>query len=118
MAEEELKSRALEMLEEKFNPSEWIQAYTDGSADSAVRNGGSGVFVRFPGGRTMSSSIPVGVLTINYTAELTALFKAAELIHQEERLPPKVVFLTDCRSVIQKMTPKRTFGESYPRPPG
>ena len=103
MAEEELKSRALEMLEEKFNPSEWIQAYTDGSADSAVRNGGSGVFVRFPGGRTMSSSIPVGVLTTNYTAELTALFKAAELIHQEESLPPKVVFLTDCRSVIPKM---------------
>ena len=29
----------------------WIQAYTDGSADGAIRNGGAGVNIRYPNGR-------------------------------------------------------------------
>lgn len=59
MTDEELKSRTLKMLEGTYNPLEWVHAYTDGSADGAVRNGGSGVYVRFPNKRSLSTSIPV-----------------------------------------------------------
>ena len=91
------------MLEEKYNPSEWVQAYTDGSADGAVRNGGSGVYTRFPSNTSLSTSVPVGVHSTNFTAELTALHKAAEMLYQKEHYSSKVVFLTDCRSVIQRL---------------
>ena len=44
----------LEMLEEKYLQADWTHIYTDGSANDAVRNGGSGVFVRTPTGQTDS----------------------------------------------------------------
>ena len=50
----------LEMLEEKYPQADWTHIYTDGSAEDAVRDGGSGVFVRTPTGQTVRHSNATG----------------------------------------------------------
>ena len=98
-----LRSLSLEMLPDNYNTSVWTHAYTDGSSDAALRNGESGIFIHHPGRRTTSSSLPVGRLSASYRAETTALREAARLISAEDPPPSHVVFLTDCRSVIQSL---------------
>ena len=67
----------LEMLEEKYPQADWTQyIYTDGSAEDALRNGGSGVFVRTPTGQTVSYSSTTGKKkkkSSNFKAETSAL---------------------------------------------
>ena len=50
----------LEMLEEKYPQTDWTHIYTDDSTVDAVRNGGSGMFVRTPTGQTVSYSNATG----------------------------------------------------------
>ena len=98
-----LKSLTLEMLLAEYNASVWTRIYTDGSADGAVKNGGSGIHICHPNGQTQSKSLPAGQKSTNYRAELTALREAAKLISAEEHLPSHIVFLTDCKSAIQNL---------------
>lgn len=98
-----LKTLTLEMLHENYNATVWTHVYTDGSADAAIKNGGSGVLIRHPDGRTHSGSLPAGERSSNYRAELTALREAARLINADEHPPPHIVFLTDCKSAIQSL---------------
>ena len=59
----------LEMLEEKYPQADWTHIYTDSSAEDAVRNWGSGVFVRTPTGQTVSYSNTTGRKCSNFKAE-------------------------------------------------
>ena len=102
-----LRSLTLEMLHEDYNASQWTRVYTDGSADAAIKNGGSGIFICYPDGRTQSRALPAGRRSTNYRAELTALCEAARLISANEHPPSHVVFLTDCRSAIQSLQSPR-----------
>ena len=54
------KSLTLEMIHERYPSHQWIQAFTDGSAESAVRNAGSGVFIKYPDSSSYTLSLPVG----------------------------------------------------------
>ena len=78
----QLKALTLEYLNMEFNVTQWTHVYTDGSAEDAVsvRNGSSGIHIRFPDGRCVSTSLPPGQLSTNYRAEQTALLEAAEPI--------------------------------------
>ena len=96
-----LRSLTLELLESAYHPSTWTRVYTDGSADQAVKNGGSGVLICYQDGRKTSRSLPAGSISTNYRAETTALLEAAKTLKQENQQPPHIVFLTDCRSAIQ-----------------
>ena len=58
----------------------WIHAYTDGSANDAVTNGGAGVYVRLPDGEVQSASIPTGKCCSKYVAEIQALVQAACMV--------------------------------------
>ena len=98
-----LRSLALELLDQDYNKSLWTYAYTDGSADSAIRNGGSGILICHPDGQTTARCLPAGKRSTNYQAELHALYHAARLISTQSPLPSHVVFLTDCRSAIQSL---------------
>jgi hypothetical protein len=42
------KALTLEMIDQKYPQDTWTHVYTDGSSQDAVRNGGSGVFIKFP----------------------------------------------------------------------
>ena len=100
-SEPALRSLALELLDQNYNASVWTHSYTD--EDEAIKNGGSGIFTRFPDGSTTSTHLPAGNLSTNYRAELTALKQAAMLISAQSAKPSHVVFLTDCKSAIQSL---------------
>ncbi|XP_076439160.1 uncharacterized protein LOC143278033 [Babylonia areolata] len=97
----ELKSLTLEALSTRHPPDTWARAYTDGSAEEAVKNGGSGVYVTFPDGKTISKSVAIGTLSTNFRAEACALLLSAQTFSQEDTLPTNTVFLTDCKSILQ-----------------
>ena len=84
---------ALEMLEEKYPQAEWTHIYTDGSAEDAVRNGDSLVFVRTPTRQTVICSNATGRKCSNFKAETSALQNAVAYI--AEMKPQKTVILTD-----------------------
>ena len=85
-------------------PSEnWIRVYTDGSAEEAVSNGGAGVYIEWPDGTTLERSFPTGKHSSNYKAKATALEAAADILSSPKSHEQNVVFLTDDKSVLQKL---------------
>ena len=78
--------------EDLYPQEAWVHAYTDGSATKAVRDGGAGVFIRYPNGETLTRSAPTGTYCSNYKAEVQALTLAAEMVKESEY--QQVVFLT------------------------
>ncbi|XP_041377391.1 uncharacterized protein LOC121389807 [Gigantopelta aegis] len=86
------------------NKTIWTHIYTDGSAEEAINNGGGGIYIKFPNGKTISRSIPTGSLSSNIKAEAKAVHKALEILSQEHFPPSHAVIFTDCRSVLQKLS--------------
>ena len=91
------------MIQARYPKSTWTDAFTDGSAENAVRNGGSGAYTRPPDGTT-SLSIPAGDLSSNYRAELHALKAAKELLIEEDCNQQNIVLLSDSLSALQSLT--------------
>ena len=87
------------MLEEKYPQADWTHVYTDGSAEDAVRNGGSGVFVRTTTGQTVSYSNATGRKCSNFKAEISALQNA--VVYIAEMKPQKTVILKDSKASLQ-----------------
>ena len=101
--DEELRSLTPEALSVAYPSTTWARAYTDGSAEEAAKNGGCGVFIKLPDGRSIRKSVATGQQSTNYRAEAYALLTTAQTLNQEERLPNNTVFLTDCRSILQSL---------------
>ncbi|KAK3764902.1 hypothetical protein RRG08_025423 [Elysia crispata] len=101
----ELKDLTSTYLNENFPKEEWIRVYTDGSAENAVTNGGSGVYIEMPDGKTTESSIPTGIHCSNYRAELEAIMEALTILGRITPSIPqaKAVILSDSRSVLEKL---------------
>ena len=102
LTDEELRSLTLEALSVAYPSTTLARAYTDGSADEAAKNGGGGIFIKLPVGRSIRS-VATGQQSTNYRAEAYTLLTAAQTLNQEERLPTNTVFLTDCRSILQSL---------------
>ena len=88
--DEELRSLTLEALSAASLSITWARAYTDGSAEEAAKNGGSGVFIELPSGRSIRKSVATRQLSTNYRAETYALLTYT--MNQEEKLPTNTVF--------------------------
>ena len=56
------KAPTLEMMQDRHPKSTWTHVFTDGSAENAVRDEGSGAYIHRPNGTTSSLSIPAGDL--------------------------------------------------------
>ena len=57
-----------------LNPKEsWTHVYTDGSAKNAVRNGGAGAYIQYPGGTEDKISLAASLCSTNNKAEVDAL---------------------------------------------
>ena len=69
MPSHEKKARTQEMLEASYPLTSWTHVYTDGSADSAVNNGGVGIFIKRPDGQTDILAMPGGKRCTNFKAE-------------------------------------------------
>ena len=102
--DEELRSLTLEALSVAYASTTWARAYTDGSAEEAVKkNGGSGVFMKLPGGRSTRMSDATRQQSTNYRAEAYTLLTKAQTLNQKERFPTNTVFLTDCQLILQSL---------------
>ena len=64
--DEELRSLTLEALRVAYPSTTWARAYTYGSAEDAVTNGGGGVFIKLPDGRSIRKSVATGQQSKNY----------------------------------------------------
>ena len=97
------KALALAMIDEKYPEEAWIQAYTDGSATNAVKDGGAGVYVRFPNGEKKCARIATGDRCSNYNAEIQAMILAAKEVTEIGDPRDPIVILTDAKSVLQEL---------------
>ena len=97
-----MKALTQEMLDTLYPLTSWTQVYTDGSADSAIKNGGAGVYIKYPDGRTENLATPGGKRCTNFKAEALAIETATDHLVQH-RQHGNCVFLTDSKSVLQKL---------------
>ena len=74
----ELRNLTLALIADRFPHTAWAHVYTDGSAEEGMKNGGSGVYIRYSDGDTTSLSVPGGLQCSNYRAEILAICTAAE----------------------------------------
>ena len=98
---QELKAITVEMIRSKYPSHTWIQVYTDGSADQAVQNGGSGIYIIYPDQAASSVSLPAGKRCTNFKAEVLALLTASQQLRGMEK--KCIVLLTDCLSVLEDL---------------
>ena len=98
------KAHTLEMIQSRYAKSTWTHVFTDCSAEKAVRNGGSGAYIRLSDGTTSSLSIPAGDLSSNNRAEVHALKAATELLTEEDCNQQNIVLLSDSLSALQSLT--------------
>ena len=96
------KSTTLEMLNEKYPSDVWTHIYTDGSADDAVKNGGSGVFIKTTDGQKHTFSNATGKRCSNFKAETLALQTA--ISHIITTQPEKSVILSDSKAALQSLS--------------
>jgi ribonuclease HI len=97
------KALTLELIHNRYPDHTWIHAYTDGSAENAVRNAGGGVYIKYPDKTLYTLSIPVGEKSSNYRAEVQALDAATEHLIQQGIQRASIVFLTDSLSALQAL---------------
>ncbi|KAF6210214.1 hypothetical protein GE061_013317 [Apolygus lucorum] len=77
----ELRAAAIQTVQERYPPSEWLHVYTDGSADGAVKNGGAGTYSAI-----FEISEPVGLRASNFDGEIVAVQLAVREV-ERRRLP-------------------------------
>ncbi|XP_041349305.1 uncharacterized protein LOC121368632 [Gigantopelta aegis] len=97
------------MLDKEYNTTQWTHVYTDGSAEQAIKNGGSGIYIQLPTGENISKSLPTEKLSTKYRAEQIALLEAVNIFSILAGLDTHLFFLTDCKSVLETvMSPAKT----------
>ena len=102
-----LRALALAEINTKFPKGRWTHCFTDGSAEEAKRNGGSGAIITIPGEPTHSMSAPSGKLSTNYRAESQAILMAVEFLKQQIQTPRHIVIFSDSMSVLQALSSKK-----------
>ena len=92
------------MMKDRYPKSTWTYVFTDGSTENAVRNGGSGAYIRHSDGISPSLSIPAGDLSSNYRAEVHVLKAATEHLTEEDCNQQNIVLLSDSLHALQSLT--------------
>ena len=97
------KAKALEYLQNNHPSEGWCHVYTDGSAKDATRNGGSGVYIKYPDTTSSSHSFAVGKLASNLRAELQAIREATNILIERNTTNRNIIILSDCRAGLQSL---------------
>ena len=105
-ASEVTKAKALEYLQNNCPSKLWCHVYTDGSAKDATRNGGSGVYIKYPDTTYSSHSFAVGKLASNFRAELQAVREATNILIERNITTSNIIILSDCRAALQSLQPE------------
>ena len=91
-------------MQDRCPKSTWTHVFTDGSAENAVGNGGSGAYIRRSDGTTSSPSIPAGDRSSNCRAELHVLKAATDHLIEEDCNQQNIVLLSDSLSALLSLT--------------
>ena len=102
-AETALKNLTLAMIEDSYPAGTWTHVYTDGSAEKATHNGGSGVHIQYTDGDNSNFAVPGGQLCSNYRAEVLTITTAANFLTSSEKPLGKVSIFTDSMSTLQAL---------------
>ena len=100
---EVIKAKTLEHLQNSY-PSEFrCHVYIDGSAKGATRNGGSGVYIKYPHTTSSSHSFAVvGKLASLFRAELQAIREATNILTERKTTNSNgITIISDCRAAFQ-----------------
>ncbi|GFV93730.1 probable RNA-directed DNA polymerase from transposon BS [Trichonephila clavipes] len=79
-------------------------AYTDGSSDRSLSNGGAGVILLLPDGNNYKHKINTGIIASNFTSELGAIREALILYQQNPHVIDStegLVIFSDSKSAIE-----------------
>ena len=76
----------LEHLRQCYSKETWTYIFTDGSAEDATCNGGTGVYVKYPDGTDDRLSFATSLYSTNYKAETEAVRAAAAHIENSPHL--------------------------------
>ena len=85
----------------QYPEATWTQAFTDGSAEKAVRNGGAGVFIKYPDSSEDSHAFPTGKTSTNYKTESCAM------LNQKEHLSTQTFYLLIANHYLKSSSQKR-----------
>ncbi|XP_035212321.1 uncharacterized protein LOC118186350 [Stegodyphus dumicola] len=99
MSPEQIRTVALETIEQRFPAEEWIHAYTDGSLTDRIQGAGTGVFSKL-----FSFYIPVGAYFTNFDGELKAIHVALQQLSLRQSSFRRAVVLSDSTSAIQAIS--------------
>ncbi|GFX97814.1 RNase H domain-containing protein [Trichonephila clavipes] len=79
-------------------------AYTDGSSDRSLSNGGAGIILLLPDGNNYKHKINTGIIASNFTSELVAIREALLLYQQNPHVIDStegLVIFSDSKSAIE-----------------
>ncbi|GFV13161.1 RNase H domain-containing protein [Trichonephila clavipes] len=79
-------------------------AYTDGSSDRSLSNGGAGIILLLPDGNNYKRRINTGIIASNFTSELVAIREALILYQQNPHVIDStegLVIFSDSKSAIE-----------------
>ncbi|GFV57426.1 RNase H domain-containing protein [Trichonephila clavipes] len=79
-------------------------AYTDGSSDRSLSNGGAGIILLLPDGNNYKQKINTGIIASNFTSELVAIREALLLYQQNPHVIDStegLVIFSDSKSAIE-----------------
>ena len=97
----ELKHYTMDHINTHFPQDRWTRVYTDGSTENSVKNGGAGIYIKYPDGQDEQISEATGVFSTNYKAVVLAIQIAATHVINSPHTSKNVVFLSDAMSVLQ-----------------
>ena len=97
----ELRNLTLALTADRFPHNVWTHVYTDESAEKGMKNGGSGVYIKYPDGDTTSLLVPGGLQCSNYRAEILAICTAAEHLLESRKNMGNIAIFTDSLSTLQ-----------------
>ena len=99
----ELRNLTLALIADRFPHTAWAHVCTDGSAEEEMKNGGSGVYIRYSDGDTTSLLVPGGLQCSNYRAETLAICTAAERLLESRKKMGNIAIFTDSLSTLQAL---------------
>ncbi|GFU71851.1 RNase H domain-containing protein [Trichonephila clavipes] len=97
------RQKGLETIE-ILSQDNFTIAYTDGSSDRSLSNGGAGILLLLPDGNNYKHKINTGIIASNFTSELMAIREALILYQQEPHVIDStegLVIFSDSKSAIE-----------------
>ncbi|GFV12554.1 RNase H domain-containing protein [Trichonephila clavipes] len=98
-----LRQKGLETIE-ILSQDNFAIAYTDGSSDRSLSNGGAGILLLLPDGNNYKHKINTGIIASNFTSELMAIREAFILYQQDPHVIDStegLVIFSDSKPAIE-----------------